>query len=257
MKSLIFVPLALFALSRAAPAADVCQKYGPQTPRDITDKRGANPRAFALAPAPTGMNLCNVHFHAGAEHKGPAFKVPLGDAGFKCNDTAKLSPAELKDDSHGGHGACHGVKPGDTIEVHWVFSSCDVAPGKDLAACSSESCANPTLRVESQVFLLVNSDKALKFSDFDYGGAGKGGFHQPKKLPSGGTPVVFRGSTTGPKYTEQACSPLQVTWSVRPTCAKLDINSLHHWCEHNVFQENHGHGVRKLVTEPVLLDKIK
>lgn len=65
------------------------------------------------------------------------------------------------------------------------------------------------------------------------------------------------GLTTGPKYTESTCSPLQVTWSVRPKCAKLDINSLGAWCENNEFKEDHAHGVRKLVTNTKLLSKIK
>ena len=55
----------------------------------------------------------------------------------------------------------------------------------------------------------------------------------------------------------QACSPLQVTWSVRPQCAKLDINSVGKWCESNEFSEDHAHGVRKLVTSPKLLSEIK
>jgi len=69
--------------------------------------------------------------------------------------------------------------------------------------------------------------------------------------------VTFLGSTTGPSYTQAKCSPLQVTWSVRPACTKIDINSLNKWCEGNVFQEDHAHGVRQLVTAPELLAKIK
>jgi hypothetical protein len=53
------------------------------------------------------------------------------------------------------------------------------------------------------------------------------------------------------------CSPLQVTWSVRPHCARLDINSLHAWAEgKNVFKEVESHGVRPLVTAPELLSAI-
>ena len=44
---------------------------------------------------------------------------------------------------------------------------------------------------------------------------------------------------------------------VRPRCAKLDINSLSEWCKRNVFEEDHAHGVRKLVTNPKLLSKIR
>ena len=82
-------------------------------------------------------------------------------------------------------------------------------------------------------------------------------YHQAKNIPNNtGKPVVFAGSTTGPKYTEQSCSPLQVTWSVRPQCAKLDINSLSQWCESNPFDEHKAHGIRELVTNPALLSEI-
>lgn len=205
------------------------------------------------------MNLCNIHFHTNAEHKGPGFSVSAGageHGGFKCNETPGLAKAELEDPSH-GHGACHGVRPGDTIEVHWVHSSCDVTPGEGLGSCLSEQCANPQLRVETQVFLVVNDPSALDFASFAYGGHMAGGLHQAKALPSGtGNPVVFLGSTTGPKYSEAKCSPFQVTWSVRPACAKIDVGSLHKWCEGNAFEENHAHGVRQLVASPQLLAPI-
>lgn len=81
------------------------------------------------------------------------------------------------------------------------------------------------------------------------------GQHQPLSIPSDtGEPIQFRGSTTGLSYTQSSCSPAQVTWSVRPQCAKLDINSLHEWAESgNVFNETESHGVRQLVTAPELL----
>lgn len=239
----------------SALAQDVCEGFGPQTPRDIADKRGTNRQVYPRAPAASAMNLCNIHFHANAEHKGPGFSLFAGKGehgGFKCNDTPKLTPAELKAPDHG---ACHGIKPGDTIEVHWVHSSCNVAPGAGLEACSSPACANPVLRVEAQVFLVVNDPKALSFAAFDYGGRAASGLHQAKALPPG-TPVVFAGSTTGPKYTQKVCSPIQATWSVRPACAKIDINSLNAWCAKNVFKEDHAHGVRDLVVAPELLEKI-
>ncbi len=74
------------------------------------------------------------------------------------------------------------------------------------------------------------------------------GLHQAKSLPEGtGTPVTFIGSTTGPSFTQATCSPLQVTWSVHPQCAKLDINSLNAWAEKgNVFKEDHSHAFANL-----------
>jgi len=148
--------------------------------------------------------------------------------------------------------------PGETIEVHWVFSSCDVTPGKGLGSCVSETCANPNLRVETQVFILVNDSSALNWNDLVYDGNKVDGLHQPKGIPSNtGQPVEFIGSTTGPSYSELKCSSYQVSWSVRLKCAKLDINTIGDWCANgNVFKEDHAHGVRKLVTHPDLLSDI-
>lgn len=250
----------LQASEGAAPAADgpACEGYGPQTPRDIDRKAGSNPQRFPLAPAYKEMNLCNIHFHQQAEHKGRDFAVHAGDGehgGYQCAISQKLTPAELAPPA--GE-VCKGLKPGDTIEVHWVHSSCDVTPGKGLGACLSDKCGNPSLRVETQVFTLVNDRKAMNFNDFAYGGNKAKGFHQAKAIPNNtGKPVEFMGSTTGPKYSEAVCSPLQVTWSVRPKCAKLDINSVAEWCKQNEFAEDHAHGVRKLVVNPKLLAPIK
>ncbi len=259
--------ITLIAAIAAAPAvADdqqqaACSGFGPQAPRDIDRLAGSNRRIFSLAPPASEMNLCNIHFHNNAEHKARDFAIFAGDGqdgvrgGFKCAIGETLSKAELAPIAEP---ACHSLKPGDTIEVHWVHSSCDVAPGKGLSACLSDSCANPDLRVEAQVFTLVNDANALNFADFAYAGNQVNGLHQAKAIPDHtGAPVQFHGSTTGPRFSEAACSPLQVSWSVRPQCAKLDINSLDKWCQGNVFDEGHAHGVRKLVTNPALLSEIR
>ena len=83
------------------------------------------------------------------------------------------------------------------------------------------------------------------------------GFHQAGALPDRTGAVQFLGSTTGPKYNNRTCSPLKVNWSVSPKCNHLDINTLHKWCEGNIFKEDHAHGVRKLVTNPEFLSEIK
>lgn len=242
-------------------AGAACEGFGPQTPRDIDSKAGENKRIFSLAPSYTEMNLCNIHFHHNAEHKAKDFAIYAGagdkgiGGGYQCSISQSLTKSELK--APAGN-ICNGLKPGDTIEVHWVHSSCDVQPGAGLGSCLSESCANPDLRVETQVFTLVNDRSALDFNDFAYKGNKVNGLHQARSLPvNTGTPVEFTGSTTGPKFTEQQCSPLQVSWSVRPQCAKLDINSLGAWCKGNVFKEDHAQGVRKLVINPKLLSEIE
>jgi len=240
----------------------VCSDFGPQTPRDISNTHGINPTTFQRAPDVSNMNLCNIHTHTNAEHMGPGFSVFVGDGvngGFACNDRGGITP-EMLVDPEDGNGAFKGVKPGDTIEVHWVYSSCDIQPGPGLGSCLSVTCTDPLLRVEAQTFQVLNDRNAINFMDYAYRGVKKGALHQPKSLPTGtGDPVMFHGSTTGPSYTESTCSPLQVTWNVRPQCARLDINSLNDWAEsgNNVFEETSSHGVRQLVTDPRLLSPIQ
>lgn len=250
------------------PAADAklagpaCELAGPQTPRDIDSKSGTNKVTFDVAPKYQELNLCNIHFHNQAEHKAKEYAIFAGDGdhghggGYQCAMSKKLSATELK--APAGD-ICKGLKPGDTIEVHWVHSSCDVKPGKGLGSCVNDACKSPKLRVEAQVFTLVNDPKAPKFQDMIEAGQKVNGKHQAKSIPANtGAPVQFPGSTTGPSYNDKVCSGYNVTWSVRPQCAKLDINSVGAWCKAgNVFAEDHAHGVRKLVTSPAQLAPIK
>lgn len=245
----------------AKPAGPACEAAGPQTPRDIDNKAGTNKLTFEAAPKYQQLNLCNIHFHAQAEHKAADYAIFAGDGhaghggGYQCALSKQLTAAELK--APAGD-ICKGLKPGDTVEVHWVHSSCDIQPGKGLGACVNEACKNPKLRVEAQVFTLVNDPKALKFSDMVEAGQKVNGKYQAKSIPANtGAPVQFAGSTTGPSYNDKTCSDYKVTWSVRPQCAKLDIASVGAWCKAgNVFGEDHAHGVRKLVTNPKYLAPI-
>lgn len=238
-------------------AAGLCLDAGPQTPRDISGAPGLNRVSFDRAPPATELNLCNIHTHTNAEHKGPGFSVFVDDSdrgGYACNDAANLTAAELEP----LEGAYKGVVPGETIEVHWVHTSCPATPGEGLGSCLTDTCTDPLLRVEAQAFLVVNDPEAADFTDFVYGGTVRNGLHQAKAIPTGtGEPVEFLGSTTGPNYNESNCSPMKVTWSVRPMCTKVDIASLHRWAESgNVFNETKSHGVRQLVTAPELLSPI-
>lgn len=235
----------------------LCLSAGPQTPRDISNVEGLNAVSFPVAPPATEMNLCNIHTHTNAEHKGPGFSVFVDDSdhgGYACNDTPSLTEAELTS----APGAFGGVKPGDTIEVHWVHTTCQALPGEGLGACIPDSCTDPVLRVEAQSFLIVNDADALDFMNFAKTVENATGGQNANALPDGtGVPIQFLGSTTGTSYTQSTCSPAHVTWNVRPQCAKLDINSLHAWAESgNAFNEKKSHGVRQLVTAPELLSPI-
>lgn len=234
--------------------------FGPQAPRDIDSDAGSNQRMFAPAPAYTAMNLCNIHFHKNAEHKGGEFTKYAGNGDGKGFQTGfvysgELSAAEAKPVHEKLCPSEHGeLAVGDTIEVHYVHSTAQVSPGPTLGACLNESISNPQLRVETQVYVLVNDKGALNFGDVVQHGV-KNNLHQALNIPANtGTPVQYAGSTTGPSYNEKA-SPLQVTWSVRPKVAKVDAESVGAWCKGNVFKEDHAHGVRNLVTHPDLLAK--
>ncbi len=247
---------------KALAAATDGAGFGPQSPRDIDSTAGTNKRAFEAAPAYTEMNLCNIHFHESAEHKGGDFTKYVGNgdgAGHKTGfaysgelTAAELAPigGEIGDKGHGG------LAPGDTIEVHYVHSSAQVTPGPTLGACLSEAIMNPQLRVETQVYVLVNDPAALDFVKLTAIGE-VNGFQQALNIPDNtGAPVQYAGSTTGPSYNE-AGSPLQVSWSVRPKVAKVNINSVGEWFKGNVFDEKYAHGVRNLVVNPDLLSAIK
>ncbi len=103
----------------------------------------------------------------------------------------------------------------DTIEAHYVHSTAETKPGPTLGACLNAAIKNPQLRVETQVYVLVNNKNALDFAMLTKHGV-KNGYHQALNITKNtGTPVQYAGSTTGPGYNEKA-SPFQVSWSVRP-----------------------------------------
>ena len=253
----------LIADQRAKLAENTAGKgFGPQSPRDINLKNGNNARAFNAAPSYTEMNLCNIHFHENAEHRGGEFTTYAGNGNGKGAGTGFMYDGELsKQELMPIEGEiCAGkygdLIPGDTIELHYVHSSADVKPGPTLGACLSESIMNPQLRVEAQVFVMVNDDKANDFSMLTEIGE-RNGYQQALNIPANtGTPVQYDGSTTGPSYNE-AGSPLQVSWSVRPEVMKVDIASVGKWCKGNAFNEDHAHGVRNLVKNPDLLSTIE
>lgn len=236
--------------------------FGPQAPRDLNSKAGTNTRTFETAPHYSQMNLCDIHFHKNAEHKGGEFTTYAGNgdgkgylSGYKYNGTltkaeAKPLAKEVCPSKTGG------LQSGDTIEIHYVHSSAQVEPGPTLATCLSETVMNPQLRVEGQVFVLVNDDKALDFMELTKVEK-KNGYFQAVNLPNNtGTPYEYAGSTTGPTYNEKG-SPLQVSWSVRPKVAKVNIKTVGQWCKSNVFNEDHAHGVRNLVIDPELLSQMQ
>ena len=253
----------IIKIQRAALAKNTANKgFGPQSPRNIDNYKGENTAVFSHAPTSSNMNLCNIHFHKNAEHAGGEFSKYAGNGngkGFKSGYlySGSLTKSESKpakiEICPSDHGA---LLVGDTIEVHNVHTSAIVKPGPTLGSCLSDSIKNPQLRVEAQVYVLVNDANALDFAQIS-AVSSVNGYYQAIATPTNtGKPVVYSGSTTGPSYNEVG-SPFQVTWSVKPKVAKVDINSVGKWCESNVFNEDHAQGVRNLVINPALLSKIK
>ena len=207
--------------SHPLSAAEACSVSGPQSPRDITQFAGENPIRFDLADDTTAMNLCNIHFHRSAEHRASDYSILTGEGDYK--GWACSEPTATAADRHrnGGPG-CEGVAVGDTIEVHWVFTSCDTGPGEGLGNCVSCPEEGRNLRVEGRVFVLA--DEGLDFADFDYVDGSSPA--QPASLPTADHLVQYLGSTTGPSYDDETCSPYSVGWSVSPTCSPLAIGTL-------------------------------
>ena len=242
--------------------------FGPQSPRDIDAKLGANPIIFSPAPRYPRMNLCNIHFHKNAEHKGGEFTRYAGDGdghgyGTGYQYTGKLSARELAPIERGVCPGPHGaLYPGDTIETHYVHSTAQVHPDPTLSACLSGGKVdngvnnNPQLRVEAQVYVLVNDAAALDFKELTASAQYDGHYHALHIPDDTGAPVEYSGSTTGPGYNEHG-SPFEVTWRVRPKVAKVNIHTLGAWCERNVYRERYAHGVRNLITNPALLAPIE
>lgn len=163
----------IVAKQRAALEANTDGKgFGPQSPRDIDQDYGTNQRSFGFAPNRSQMNLCNIHFHKNAEHKGSEFTTYAGNGDGKGKNTGyvyngKLTKSQLKPV---GANVCAAkgdpLQSGDTLEVHFVYSSAQVQPGPTLGACLADATRNPGLRVEGQVFVLANDSSAQDLRDW-------------------------------------------------------------------------------------------
>lgn len=232
------------AVAAEPPATGNCDAAGPQSPRDIDETAGSNRVTFSVAPPAAEMRLCDVHFHKYAEHRSRAYSTSAAEGeGFICDGwKRRVAAGGERDDG------CGDVRLGDTVEFHWVYTTCPVEPAPTLASCFIEDvCSNPQLRVEAQVFYLTTEDDdgALEFSDLAEGGP-----------PPAKRVVEYLGSTTGSSFDDRTCSPLQVTWNVRSTCRPLAQASLDAWCDDNVFNEHAAHGARALVVTPSMLSRI-
>jgi len=263
------VSYSVIAGQRATLANSLDGSEGAQAPRDIDSKTGANSKVTVTAPAYTEMNLCDIHFHISAEHKGGEFTTNAGNGdghgygtGYKYSGT--LTDEETATYAHDGSelftNSHNPLEAGDTFEVHYVYTSnAGQSLGHSLGTCLIGE--DPLLRVETQVYVAVNDSTALDFNNLNNvtGTGAEGDLYQAANIPNNtGTAVTYEGSTTGAGYNEEV-SPYQVTWNVRPKIAKVNIATVGEWClnANNEFEEDHAHDVRNLVLNPDLLSVIK
>ena len=107
--------------------------FGPQSPRDIDLSGGQNSIIFNKSPSYENMNLCNIHFHKNAEHKGGEFTKYAGDGNLKGKNTGYKYTGTLNSSENKkvDYKVCDGkfgsLNSGDTIEVHYVHSSAPVS----------------------------------------------------------------------------------------------------------------------------------
>lgn len=203
---------------------------------------GDNETDYGEAPDLAGMNLCDVHYHRNAEHKANDYFdfIDTGDdhAGYACTGFIPPDPNADRGDV--------GVVEGDTVEIHWVYTNCDttsngvVLNGTGLNACLTNTCANPRLTVVSQVFVAEERGEVRSLDS---------------PMQHDDLRVSYTGSTTGPTYSNDHCSSLQVFWDVKTTCHySLDLRALERFARQ---KGEHAHGVRELVIDPALLSPIE
>lgn len=226
-------------VAEAAPVLH-CVDAEPQSPRDVSegyvgtmDSR-VDPLGFEVIDH---LVHVNTHFHLGAEHRSEGeydLQMPEINVGWYCHDDhlteAQLEPYEFQ--------WCHDVHVGETHEFHWVHSSAGVGLGPGLGGAFA-SANNPFVAVQAQVFLVVNDDDHVNddllhhttFSD---------------------DVVRYLGSTTGPSYNNDVCSPYQISWHVDRTCSHISASSMDHMCkvmleDYAMEADVHPHGPRTLV----------
>lgn len=257
------VPDEVIAQQRANLAAAFAEEpFGPQTGRDIESLNGTNPITFDFAPPAAQMNLCNIHFHEGTEHRGGQFTTYNGNGDGEGHGTGYSFDGELTAEELSPYGIPVGrtdtgeIEPGDTIEVHFVHSTDNIIPGPSLGSCLDADPDIPDLRVETQVYVIVNDRNAANFEDIAFVDRNSSGYWQAPNRPTDvGDPVEFLGSTTGPIYNEDG-SPFQVTWNVAPEVLRVDIASIDAWFHDNRFDEEYAHSSRNLVINEELLSQI-
>lgn len=222
MRQILLLLSVLVVLSAGLAGCASAPGCGPQSPRDLSVAGGTN-KLPVPGDGTRPPHLCNVHFHRPAEHTGIDACPAVEEA-----PVVGVCPAP----------GTEPVRPGEEIELHWVYTSCELPdppkPGLDNCVCDE-----PVLMVIGQKYVVA-------------GEAGAGVATEVRE-PDGDF-ARYGGSTTGPSYgsgdpgDSKECSPARVQWAVARQCRALSLSALGAWCASNEWREDHAHGARELVT---------
>ena len=113
--------------------------FGPQSPRDIDAVTGDNPRMFEAAPRHTAMNLCNIHFHESAEHRGGEFTTYRGNGNGKGSGTGFVYSGELSEAELAGLDEEIGAGPYGSVVSSPNVKRCSMPSGRLIQCQRSPS----------------------------------------------------------------------------------------------------------------------
>ena len=200
--------VASIAATAASPSPLACAMAGVQAPRDLTSTNDGsgnpvyaaglrNSKMATLSSAESSqLELTNVHFHLGAEHKSNFFKDTTATTAWSAT-TGRRSPSSDKAPRPGFMCApadngwnltasqltaysfkyCEGIAVGKTFELHYVHSSAGHSGGSwndglgVAAGFSERSIRNPMIVVNALVVHVINdaSDASSTYGNMEQG----------------------------------------------------------------------------------------
>jgi hypothetical protein len=186
--------------------------------------------------------------------------------GFRCHhydatDEKFTKPYEWKH--------CHGMKVGETYEVHWPHSAAGACgtvnqyqtPFYDGVFCNLNMEAFSTLGpqdiasavgVQAQIYTIVN-DESYFYPDMIRGWIIDDVDEMGKDI------AYYTGSTTGTSRSNQLCSQYTpITWQVDRKCHVISASSFDKLCydmmlqRDDMYDDTHAHGSRELVKDSLV-----
>ena len=249
--------------ARANEEFVACRDAREQAPIDVSATAAMGAMASetwkrAMVNDVRGMVLVNVHFHVPAEHRseGEYSTREVSETGFSCDEDA--TPRTDGEASSDAFAHCENVALGDTVELHWVYSTggergAEISDGLGSAFATQR---NPLIVVRAQVFRVTNGGDGAYDDD-------------AKSLLSGWNASIvtdalqYIGSTTGSKYDSiDKCSPYAVTWHVDRKCHDISARKIDEMCgemkrTYSMTEDIRAHESRELVPSRLMTSETR